>query len=172
MTTKAISARRRTELDELVSAVVLPDGVTDFYMAVEHTPGGKIPGTDYPNGVGGSTQYGPAPVIHGREKGKPFFLGTMAEARYAYTALAGEGGELWERRERRRARIREIEEAEATAQAEAKAEAKEHRRLERKGVDVREALGGGSSRRERSSARHSASTRMRVEETTLLSATA
>lgn len=164
MTTKAISAKREHELDEIIHAVVLPTGTTDLYMHVDHTPGGKIPGTDYPNGLGGVTRYGPAPIIDGRLHGAPFALGTMQEARYMYAALEGPEGELWQRREARRSRIAEIEAAEAAAETEARATAKEHRRLARKGVDVKEAIGGGSSRRERSSSRPSASMRMRVEE--------
>lgn len=163
MTLKAPSAKRTAELDELVAGIVLPSGATDLYMHVDHTPGGTLPnGT--PNGLGGSTRYGPAPIIGGREHGAPFFLGTMAEARYAFTQLDGPEGELWQRREAKRNRIAEIEAAERAAEDEAKATAKEHKRLARKGVDVKEATGGGSSRRERSSARPSASMRMRVEE--------
>lgn len=176
MTSKAIPAKRAHELDEIVRAVILPDGTTDLYMHVDHTPGGKIPGTDYPNGLGGVTRYGPAPVLHGREMGAPFFLGTMAEARYTFAQLAGEEGELWQRRERRRLRILEIEAAETAAaeeaKLEAKAQAKTMRRAKKAGVDLSEAVGGGSSRRERSSAKRSGSTRMRVEETSMFSASA
>lgn len=176
MTTKAVPAKRQREIDELMASVVLPDGITDLRMHVDHTPGGKIPGTDYPNGLGGVTRYGPAPLIRGREFGEPFFLGTMAEGRYAFDRLNGPEGELWHRREQRRRRIAEMEAAEAASEAAAKAEAKDQaktlRRARKAGVDISEATGGGSSRRERSSAKRSASMRMRVEETSMFSASA
>lgn len=166
MTTNVIPAKRMRELDEIAATVVLPSGTTDLYMHVHHEPGGKIPGTDYPNGLGGKTTYGPAPIIDGRERGAPFFLGTMGEARYLFGRLDGEEGELWQRREARRRRIAELDAAEAAEAEAAKAEAKELRRLAKKGVDLQEALGrgAGSSRRERSSVKRSASMRMRVEE--------
>lgn len=169
MTTKAIPAKRARELDEIAANVVLPSGTNDLYMHVNHEPGRKIAGTDYPAGDGGKTTYGPAPFIDGRIHGAPFFLGTMDEARYVFAKLSGEEGELWHRREARRARIAELEELEKKAAAEAKAEAKEQaktlRRAKRNGVDMSEAVGAGSSRRERSSSRRTAGMRMRVEET-------
>lgn len=169
MTSQAIPAKRQRELDELVANVVLPSGTTDLYMHVHVTPGGKIPGTDYPNGLGGKTEYGPAPFIDGRIHGAPFFLGSLAEARYAFAKLDGEEGELWARREARRARIAELEAREKAAEAEAKAEAKEQaktlRLAKKRGVDLSEAVGAGSSRRERSSSKRTAGMRMRVEET-------
>ena len=171
MTTKAPTTKRMAELDEIASAVALPDGVTDIAMAVDHIHGSKIAGTELWSGLGGETRYGPQFIINGRERPHPpLFLGTMAEARYLFTRLAGEEGELWQRREHRRLRIIEIEAAEAAALAEAKVTAKEEKRLTRKGVNVKEATGGGSSRREPSSAKRSGSTRMRVEETSMLSA--
>ncbi len=158
----ALSARRTRELDELVAAVVLPSGTTDLYMHVDHVPGGKVPGTDYPGGLGGVTRYGPAPLVEGRIHGAPFALLTKDEARYVFNALDGPEGELWQRREARRARIAEIEAAEQAAAEAAKAEAKEQaktlRRAKRAGVDLTEATGGGSSRRSTSSATRTAMT--------------
>lgn len=168
MTRKTLTRKDEERIHEMLANVVLPSGVTDVCMVVEHTPGTKIPGTDYPSGLGGHTQYGPAFVVDGRITTAPVALfDTQVEARYAHAFLAGEEGELWARKEARRARIAEIEAAEAAAAEEAKATAKEMKRLARKGVDLTEATGGGSSRRSRSSEKRSASTqtRMRVEET-------
>lgn len=168
MTRKNLSHKDEERIREMLANVELPLGVTDVCMAVEHTPGSKIAGTDLWSGLGGHTRYGPAFVINGRETTAPVALfDTQLEARYAYALLAGEEGELWARKEARRARIAEIEAAEAAAAEEAKATAKELKRLAKKGVDLAEATGGGSSRRSRSSEKRSASSgaRMRVDET-------
>lgn len=171
MTRKNLTSKDEERIHEMLTNVVLPSGVTDVCMVVEHTPGTKIPGTDYPSGLGGHTQYGPAFVVDGRITTAPVALfDTQVEARYAHALLAGEEGELWARKQARQARIAELEAAEAAAAEEARVTAKEMRRLAKKGVDLTEATGGGSSRRSRSSEKPSDSTRMRrrVEESAML----
>jgi hypothetical protein len=157
------------EIAATAASVVLPDGVTDLCMVVDVTKGESFPdGT--PKGIGVETRYGPAWVIDGRGKSAPIALyASPYDARDLYDLIAGPEGELWQRRERRRQRIAELEAAEAAAAEEAKSEAKTLKRLARRGVDVAEATGGGSSRRERSSSKRLAGTRMRVEETMLSS---
>lgn len=149
------------ELREIALAAVPPSGTMDCVAYVEHTPGGTLPnGT--PNGLGGHTRYGAA-WFDGLKTSEPFALfDNQKDAFRLINLVTGEEGELWRRKEVRRARIAELDAAEAAAAAEAKETERSLRKLAKKGVDIAEATGGGSSRRSRSSEKPSASTRVRL----------
>jgi hypothetical protein len=120
-TRKPLTDRAKAAIEEVALAAALPDGVTDAIMICESTPGAKLPNGD-PSGVGGTTKFGVAWVLRGRETSAPVALyDTHAEAACLYEAITGPEGELWQRKARRRALIQELEETEKSAAAEAKA---------------------------------------------------
>lgn len=157
-----MKAKRPTteELREIALAAVPPSGTLDCVAYVEHTPGGTLPnGT--PNGLGGHTRFGAA-WFDGLKTSEPIALFDNQKDAYRLIGMiTGEEGELWRRKQARLERIAQIEAAEKAAEAEVKETSKALRSLARKGVDIAEATGGGSSRRSRSSEKPSASTRLR-----------
>jgi hypothetical protein len=138
-TRKTLSERARAAIEEVALAAELPDGVTDVILTCVDTQGEKLPTGD-PAGKGGTAQFGPAWVIHGREQSAPIALyGSHEEAAYLYELLTGPEGELWQRKERRRTLIAEAEAREAAEALEAKVALKAQNG------------GGGSPRPKRSS---------------------
>lgn len=158
MTHKA-SRVKHAVLVEIASQATPPSGTLDVVACVTHTPGGKIPGTDYPNGLGGKTQYGAA-WFDGLKDTGPIgqWFDSQADAYELIRMLTGEEGELWQRKQARLERIAAIEAAEVEAEKAAREATKERARLVKKGVDLAEATGGGSSRRSRSSERPTGTT--------------
>jgi len=129
------------ELVELARGVVLPEECTDVVIVVDHEPGEKLPEGSW-SGKGGRTRFGPAFVVRGRETQAPFALfESQRDAFELHALVAGEEGELWQRKQRRRQRVIEMEAAEREAESEAKL-----------------ARGGGSPRPSRSSARPTGTT--------------
>jgi hypothetical protein len=138
------------EIEAIAAAVVLPEGATDLCMVVAHEPGGKMPDGS-PSGIGGSTRFGPAWVIDGRAKSEPIaLLDKQADARALLRLIAGEEGELWQRRVRRRERIAALDAAEAETERVEKENAKTIRRSNESG--------DGSSPPTRSSAKPTGTT--------------
>src|SRR5574337_962148 len=137
------------ELREIALAAVPPSGTLDCVACVEHAPGGTLP-NGAPNGLGGHTRYGAA-WFDGLKTSEPFALfDDQKDAYRLIRVVTGEEGELWRRKEAQRARIAELDAAEAAAAAEAKETERSLRKLAKKGVDLKEATGGGSRRPSRS----------------------
>lgn len=156
------------EIRVMALEAVPPSGTLDVVARVEHTHGGKIAGTDLWSGIGGETRYGAA-WFDGL-KATPFGpdFENQRDAFKLINALAGEGSELWSRKEARRARIAEREAAAAAEEAEEMTLLKEAARAAKKSIhslsvtERKRILGAGSSRPSRSSEKPSDSTRMRL----------
>lgn len=165
----------QAEIDEVLATVVPPANTVDVMAIIVSEPGGTLPnGT--PNGLGGRTRYGAA-WFDGLKKGEPLGGLLFDDPKEAYSfisALAGPEGELWQRRERRRAIIAAEEAAEEEALNEEKQALKEAARIAKKSIRtlsgrerkkiIREHRGAGSKAPSDSSAKHTDSIRMRVEE--------
>jgi hypothetical protein len=142
------------EIEVFAMTVELPGGVTDVCMTVVVERGGKLDNGD-PDGKGGSTKFGPAWVLEGRRKSEPIALyESQKDALALHAALAGEEGELWQRKQRRLAAIAAAEAAEAAA-AQEDAEIQRTARKHAKAVARRD--GAGSPRPSGSSERRTAS---------------
>ncbi len=134
----------RRELEAVAASLVLPDGCTDVCMVAGYKDGHVV--------------FGPAWAVGGGLAKVPIAMyRSQHDARALFEMIAGPGGELWQRRERRRARLAELEALEAAAEAEAKEEAKA----------LKKAGGDGSPPRAPSSSRPTGTTPKRAEETPL-----